>query len=615
MSVIDNESQKEIIRIKKLKEEDVKNTQDLIAWQNNAEKQLKELSKVVNSLNKDKERLEKKISVAEKKGGADSKEVKEMRGKLAKIEQTTKTTQRRIAGYKGQKALLEKQGIKSGMSVQQVESGESYVLDEESTKEYQRNKKRLEKNKIKNDLEETKLKDNSAKSYKKMNKEVSDVTRAFGIFKVALMGFALYQAISKTLQSGADATNTAVRSAMKADITAEHSMALKNVSKSLGLRDDFLLDIFVSSKNIKDRFAQIGGQLSEDEMKALGAAGINASSIQSMKSSDFAVKALQAIENVFSKGEIHKANRMMDLLFGGDAKMLLAAKQSNIIYKNMAIEDMIGKGINVSNMPAGFSADMAKYNKELAEFQSRLENITQAFWNLFQNGLTPILNWANKLLNIVSPDKETAQSDFKEKVKADDLESYRKYYGKYFGGGNLFSSIIGMTKDNSRKGERYNQHTDFVGGLTSMVNSSYFTKLSDDQKYDTLNTAYNALETYGVKNEDELRYILKAIENQSKDPEMQARLRNSVNGISGSQFLKAARDDSLPFDIRREFGIAVTKLISGLDVGGFTTTKATAGNQGYINPKVTIRLETTQAYREYEAGSGQNVTIHHNVGQ
>ena len=333
--MIDNESQKEIIRIKKLKEEDAKNTQDLIAWQNNAEKQLKELSKVVSSLNKDKDRLEKKISVAEKKNGADSKEVKDMRIKLSKIEQSTKAAQKRMAGYKGQKAMLEKQGIKSGMSVQKNEDGEYYALDEESTKEYNQNKKRLEKNKIKKDLEEAKLKDKSSNSYEKMNKVLSSVTRTFGIFKVALLGFAAYKAISTTLKAGAAATNTAVRSAMRADITAEHAMALQNMSKSLALRDDFMLDLYISSKNIKDRFAQLGGQLTPDEMKALGAAGITADSIQQMTSSDFTIKAFEAIEKVFKSGEIHKANRMADLLFGGDAKMLLAAKQSNIIYKDM----------------------------------------------------------------------------------------------------------------------------------------------------------------------------------------------------------------------------------------------------------------------------------------
>ena len=616
MSMIDNESQKEIIRIKKLKEEDAKNTQDLIAWQNNAEKQLKELSKVVSSLNKDKDRLEKKISVAEKKSGADSKEVKDMRTKLSKIEQSTKTAQKRMAGYKGQKAMLEKQGIKSGMSVQKNEDGEYYALDEESTKEYNQNKKRLEKNKIKKDLEEAKLKDKSSNSYEKMNKVLSSVTRAFGIFKAALLGFAAYKAISQTLKAGAAATNTAVRSAMRADITAEHAMALQNMSKSLALRDDFMLDLYISSKNIKDRFAQLGGQLTPDEMKALGAAGITADSIQQMTSSDFTIKAFEAIEKVFKSGEIHKANRMADLLFGGDAKMLLAAKQSNIIYKDKKLSDMVAESLNISNMPAGFKGDMDKYNKALAEFETRIESLTQVFWNLWQNALEPILRGANYFLDWLMPSKETRQKDLEKNLNREgktELQNYKDYFGM-FGGGTLFRSAIDLTKENATSGARYGGHTGFIGGLISMTNSQKFTGLNKEQQSTLLNEAFSALEKYGVKDEKEIGYVTRQIDfiKQKGDPEFLARLENTIGGYSGEQYLQAAKDTNVDFNIRRDWTIAAIKALSGMNIGGYVTSDALTGNQGAKNTMVTIRLETIDnmsKYIEKKIEMGNNVTL------
>ena len=615
--MIDNESQKEIIRIKKLKEEDAKNTQDLIAWQNNAEKQLKELSKVVSSLNKDKDRLEKKISVAEKKNGADSKEVKDMRIKLSKIEQSTKAAQKRMAGYKGQKAMLEKQGIKSGMSVQKNEDGEYYALDEESTKEYNQNKKRLEKNKIKKDLEEAKLKDKSSNSYEKMNKVLSSVTRAFGIFKVALLGFAAYKAISTTLKAGAAATNTAVRSAMRADITAEHAMALQNMSKSLALRDDFMLDLYISSKNIKDRFAQLGGQLTPDEMKALGAAGITADSIQQMTSSDFTIKAFEAIEKVFKSGEIHKANRMADLLFGGDAKMLLAAKQSNIIYKDKKLSDMVAESLNISNMPAGFKGDMDKYNKQLAEFETRIESLTQVFWNLWQNALEPILRGANYFLDWLMPSKETRQKDLEKSLNREgktELQNYKDYFGM-FGGGTLFRSAIDLTKENATSGARYGGHTGFIGGLISMTNSQKFTGLNKEQQSTLLNEAFSALEKYGVKDEKEIGYVTRQIDfiKQKGDPEFLARLENTIGGYSGEQYLQAAKDTNVDFNTRRDWTIAAIKALSGMNIGGYVTSDALTGNQGAKNTMVTIRLETIDNMSKYilekKTEMGNNVTL------
>lgn len=466
--MIDNDSKQQVKIIELSTKQEARNTELGLQQIAKSEKKVNQLEKELDSVKKQSAELQRIVTSLKNTGQKDTPEYYKKVEESQALKDHQRNLSKSIRGQKGYQAMQKKMyGIDKKANIKYNDKGEAYLLNEQESGLYNsikqstqntRVKKRVEDEFFKTEKTKNKLTGENNDKIKKVNQNLVDTNRVLNAFKAALVGFGLYKAVTGVIKSGSEATNAAITSAARMNVSAETAKAIGYFGYRLGgdSMKGIVEDVFEQGARLKEMVGHLNNKLPDDMLPAFGKLGITPEDIMSNLPQTITTKITDALINKYRNGTFKTSDEMFmatRMIFGDSGVTMVKAILNNPeLNKRKSIAETIEEGKNFSSMPANFHLNLNDYNKATAELFNRLDVSMQKIADFFQRIGTPLINLLNYVLNFLSPDRQTKQKAMKD-IMGDDGK-YSKYLsraiGKYGDNGEFnFGKAFNFLKNNN----------------------------------------------------------------------------------------------------------------------------------------------------------------------